>query len=71
MVVDLDEQEIKHIEIALKDHYKDEWCAVCNNIAKKLGFAEAEEACDHNWVSAVNEVIKSGEICTKCHAIRA
>lgn len=26
--------------------------------------------CDHNWVSAVNEVIASGEICTKCLAIQ-
>jgi len=32
------EHEIKHIEIALKEHYKDEWCSVCDNIARKLGF---------------------------------
>ena len=32
------EHEIKHVEIALKEHYKDEWCSVCDNIARKLGF---------------------------------
>lgn len=30
-----------------------------------------QNACEHEWVSAVNEVIKSGEFCLKCHAIRA
>jgi len=30
----------------------------------------SDELCKHNWVSAVNEVVKSGEICTKCHAWR-
>ena len=38
----LEEHEIKHIEIALKDHYKDEWCSVCDNIARKLGFSPME-----------------------------
>jgi len=33
--------------------------------------SELEEICEHNWVSAVNEVVKSGEICTKCYAVRA
>ena len=31
----LEEHEIKHIEIALKDHYKDEWCSICDNVARK------------------------------------
>lgn len=35
----LTEHEIKHMEIALKDHYKDEWCAVCDSIARKLRFS--------------------------------
>ena len=26
--------------------------------------------CEHEWVSAVNEVVKSGEICLKCNAVR-
>jgi len=34
----LDELEISHIKLALKEHYKDEWCSVCDNIARKLGF---------------------------------
>ena len=38
----LEEHEIKHIEMALKDHYKDEWCSVCDNIARKLGFSPLE-----------------------------
>jgi len=32
---------------------------------------KAQEPCNHQWVSAVNEVVKSGEICTKCFALRA
>jgi hypothetical protein len=27
-------------------------------------------ACQHEWVSADNEVVTGGEICTKCHKIR-
>ena len=27
--------------------------------------------CSHNWISAVNEVVARGEVCTKCGAIRA
>ena len=26
--------------------------------------------CQHEWVSAVNEVIKNGEVCLKCKSIR-
>lgn len=44
MIIDLDEHEIKHIEVALKDHYKDGWCAVCDEIAKKLGFHPPEDS---------------------------
>ena len=40
-ITTLEEHEIKHIEIALKDHYKDEWCSVCDGIAKKLRFNKA------------------------------
>lgn len=31
----------------------------------------APPVCEHNWVSCVNEVIESGEFCTKCSSIRA
>lgn len=27
--------------------------------------------CEHVWVSMENEVIAGGEMCTKCHAVRA
>ena len=45
-------------------------------LAKALAEAEisrpaAPPACDHKWVSADNEVVSGGEICIKCHAIRA
>jgi len=30
-----------------------------------------EKQCEHNWVSAKNSVVISGEVCTKCHVIRA
>lgn len=26
--------------------------------------------CDHDWVDAKNEVVQSGEMCSKCRAIR-
>ena len=29
------------------------------------------QQCDHNWVSAVNKIIESGEMCTKCLSVRA
>ena len=43
MKVELTEDEIRHIETALKDSYKDEWCVVCDAIAEKLGFKPPEE----------------------------
>ena len=39
--------------------------ALCLAIEKLI-----DGECKHNWVRAENEVIKSGEICTKCNAIR-
>ena len=30
-----------------------------------------EEGCDHEWVDARNEVVSGGEVCLKCHAVRA
>ena len=27
--------------------------------------------CEHEWVDATNEVVKGGEVCIKCHAVRA
>lgn len=29
-----------------------------------------ETPCDHEWVSAVNQHVTSGEVCTKCHSLR-
>lgn len=28
-------------------------------------------ACDHEWVDARNSAVESGELCIKCHALRA
>ena len=36
------------------------WCNEC-----------ARSKCDHNWVDATNQVIESGEYCTKCMEMRA
>lgn len=36
----------------------------------KIEYIEENE-CDHQWVSAVNEVIKNGYFCPKCNAIKA
>lgn len=32
---------------------------------------EEVQPCDHNWIPIRNEIVKSGELCTKCHAVRA
>lgn len=34
------------------------------------GYKQDADVCDHDWVSAVNEVVKSGEICPKCNSVR-
>jgi hypothetical protein len=31
---------------------------------------EDAKDCEHKWIDARNEVIKSGEICLKCNSIR-
>jgi hypothetical protein len=33
--------------------------------------ATGETTCEHNWADARNEAVQSGEVCTKCSAIRA
>jgi hypothetical protein len=42
-------------------------CGVCQ-LAAQSAF---DVLCEHEWVSARNEVVTSGEICKKCYAIRA
>lgn len=34
-------------------------------------FLAGPEACDHDWKDARNEVVTSGEICSKCNSTRA
>lgn len=42
------------------------------NIAKPSPrITEQDGECVHEWVSAVNKVVRSGEICLKCFALRA
>lgn len=36
-----------------------------------LSYDNKKIACQHEWVSAKNNYVKSGEICTKCFALRA
>ena len=43
----------------------------CERITALLAKAKGESQCDHNWVDARNKVVKSGEICLKCGALRA
>lgn len=39
---------------------------------KKYTASQASpKSCQHNWISAVNGVVKNGEYCTKGHAVRA
>lgn len=37
--------------------------------ARLIG-GEDGDTCEHEWVDARNEVITSGQFCTKCHAVR-
>ena len=30
-----------------------------------------DDECDHEWVDATNELVSGGEVCLKCHAVRA
>jgi hypothetical protein len=32
---------------------------------------EQQSGCRHKWTDARNDVIEAGEICLKCHAVRA
>jgi carbon storage regulator len=32
---------------------------------------QKQPTCQHEWLSAVNSVVKSGEVCPKCGAVRA
>ena len=40
---------------------------VCNSC--KDAILNRVDECQHEWVSAVNEVVKSGEICLKCNSV--
>lgn len=44
-------------------------------VDRKLRVLEVElrpegDACEHDWVSARNEAVQSGEMCSRCHALR-
>ena len=47
--------------------YESTWMAF-NSAVEAL---EVKDECDHEWVSADNQVIKGAEICTKCFTLRA
>ncbi len=49
----------------------DEWVGLTAPAEVDSVGIQVEDPCDHNWVSARNEIVKAGELCTKCHAIRA
>ena len=42
-----------------------------DNIDKEVACAMSITTCEHEWVDARNQVVKSGEICLKCGAGRA
>jgi len=39
--------------------------------ADKVNKAEIKGRCNHEWISAKNEVVTSGLICLKCNSIKA
>ena len=41
------------------------YCPYCGDVL------HVKPTCEHEWVDARNAVVTSGEICKKCHAIRA
>ncbi|WP_093114002.1 hypothetical protein [Pseudomonas sp. bs2935] len=40
-------------------------------IVAALSTTAKPDACDHDWVDARNQYVKSGELCVKCGAIRS
>ncbi len=40
--------------------------ALCRAVEKLI-----DGQCDHDWIKVRNEVVTSGEMCSKCHAVRA
>ncbi len=47
----------------------DRLAAVLEKLEVRL--TPVEWVCEHEWVDARNEAVESGEMCVKCHAIRA
>ena len=61
------------VNIAARDEFTedtkyvlDQFLTDCHNHS-----LDAKTPCNHNWVSADNEVIKGGLICTNCHNVKA
>jgi len=67
--------EIERLKAAIDEHMR----TVCNDPKaagrgaddKLWALVTDDVSCEHEWVSARNEAVTSGEICKKCFAIRA
>lgn len=46
-------------------------CASTPDVDKPTNCVRRRTGCPHEWVSAVNNVVRSGEVCLKCHAVRS
>lgn len=65
------QQNTYAIEKAFRDGAKMVLNTVKNNVAKSNVSRRSELLCDHEWVDARNEIIKSGLYCSKCRKLKA
>ena len=51
--------------------FSGESCSTFKSRADIVHAAKYDLLCNHNWVSADNEVVKGGLICTNCNNVKA
>jgi len=70
-------------EVAVKTHSdawdkvieEEDWDMIADEIVKLFSMSDvvgqSEQLCQHEWIDARNEVIKSGHVCLKCNSVKA
>ena len=51
--------------------YKYDWHYIAGRVHMLVMKESIVTPCDHEWVDARNQVVKSGEFCLKCNSIRS
>jgi hypothetical protein len=60
-----DSQDNEHpLDCLLEDYHQEQ--------LKLLGISSVVKSlCEHHWVNAKNIAVKSGQMCVKCHSVKA